>query len=137
MNDSSPGTKVLPPLPVKLLSMNSDKNKKIEEILGSLDNCQRAAAPDFFYTRLKARMLAAEEKNMGVPVKRPLILRPVFALTSLAAVLIINAFVIFQRDNNSLPDDTALSDTETLQSIAAEYRLNDNSTVLFDINQDK
>ena len=118
--------------------MNSDKNKKIEEILGSLDNCQRATAPDFFYTRLKAKMLAAEEKNIGVPVKRPLILRPVFALTSLAAVLIINAFVIFQRDNNnSLPDDTALSDTETLQSIAAEYRLNDNSTVMFDINQDK
>ena len=33
-----------------------NKQDKIEQILQSLDANQRASAPDFFYTRLKARM---------------------------------------------------------------------------------
>lgn len=117
--------------------MNNEKNNKIEDILNSLDNCERATVPDFFYTRLKAKMTAhaGEEKVMR---SRPLILRPVFALTALVAVLIINAFVIFQNNNiNDTNDNTALSDTENLQSIAAEYSLNENNTILFDINQEK
>ena len=119
--------------------MNTEKNKKIDEILGSLDNCQRAEVPDFFYTRLKAKM---ENSVLGnretVSAKRPLILRPVFALTALAAVLIINAFVIIQKDNTTDNDtSTALSDADSFQSMAAEYSLNENTTILFDINQDK
>lgn len=112
--------------------MNNDKNKKIEEILGSLDGSQRAATPDFFYTRLKARM----EKGIAEPmVKRPWILRPAFALTILIAVLLVNAVVIFQRNDTA---ENTISDADTIQSIAAEYSLNDNNTVLFDINnQDK
>jgi hypothetical protein len=116
--------------------MNKDQNKKIDEILSSLDNCQRASLPDFFYTRLKARM----EKGMEVKsvTQRPLVLRPIFALTALAAVIIINAFVIFQKDDKSnIDNNTALSEAESLQSIAAEYSLNDNNTALFDINQEK
>ncbi len=110
--------------------MNNNKNSKIEEILGSLDGTRRAAAPDFFYTRLKARM----EKGLEPEPKRPWILRPTFALTVLAGVLLVNAAVIFQKNDAA---ETATSDAETLQSIAAEYSLNDNNTILFDINQDK
>ena len=36
--------------------MNNEQNKKVEDILSSLDGVQKAVAPDFFYTRLKARM---------------------------------------------------------------------------------
>jgi hypothetical protein len=110
--------------------MNNNKNSKIEEILGSLDGTRRAAAPDFFYTRLKARM----EKGLEPEPKRPWILRPAFALTVLAGVLLVNAAVIFQKNDTA---ETVTSDAETLQSIAAEYSLNDNNTILFDINQDK
>ena len=111
--------------------MNNNKNSKIEEILGSLDGTQRATAPDFFYTRLKAR----REKGLEPATPRPWILRPAFALTVLVGVLLINAAVIFQ--NNDPAETTPASDAETLQSIAAEYSLNDNNTILFDINQDK
>lgn len=110
--------------------MNNDRNKKIEDILGSLDNHPKAGVPDFFYTRLKARMEAGVEAPV---VKRSWVLRPVFALTALVAVLVINAFVIFQKNNS--PENN--NDADTLQSIAAEYSLNDNNTILFDINQDK
>ena len=43
--------------------MDNNRNKKIEDILGSLDTNQRAPAPDFFYTRLKARMEGKYEKE--------------------------------------------------------------------------
>ena len=33
-----------------------EKTKQIDEILSGLDGVQRASAPEFFYTRLKARM---------------------------------------------------------------------------------
>ena len=110
--------------------MNNSKNSKIEEILGSLDGIQKATAPDFFYTRLKARM----EKGLEPESKRPWILRPAFALTVLVGVLLVNAAVIFQKCDAA---ETAINDAEQFQSIAAEYNLNDNNTILFEINQDK
>ena len=109
--------------------MNNNRNKKIEEILGSFDGTQRAAMPDFFYTRLKARM----QKGIEPDNKKSWILCPAFALTVIIAVLLINAVVIFRGNGSS---DNATNDAETLQSIAAEYSLNDNSAV-YDLNQDK
>ena len=110
--------------------MSNDRNKKIEEILGSLDGTTKAAIPDFFYTRLKARM----EKGLEPAAKKPWVLRPAFAFAALAVVLLINAVVILRGD--AAKDNLASTDTETIQSIAAEYSLNDN-TPLYDLNQDK
>lgn len=110
--------------------MNNDRNKKIEEVLGSLDGIQKAVMPDFFYTRLNARM----EKELEPATKKSWVLRPVFALAALAVVLLINAVVILK--GNAGKSDTATDDSETLQSIAAEYSLNDNNAV-YDLNQDK
>ena len=118
--------------------MNTDRNKQVDEILGSLDGSQRAAVPDFFFTRLKARMLARLEGGergleKGQALNKSWLLRPAFAISALAVVLLINAFVILKDDSTKV---TATNDVETLQSIAAEYSLNDNSPV-YDLNQDK
>jgi type VI protein secretion system component VasK len=118
--------------------MNTNRNKKIEEILNSLDGTQKAVVPDFFYTRLKARMLARHEsgkKESDSYARRSWVLRPAFALTVLVAVLLLNVFVIYQS-NNGTGKEQATNDSETLQSIAAEYSLNDNNYV-YDLNQDK
>ncbi len=109
--------------------MNNEQNDKLEDILNSLDGCSRAEAPGFFYTRLKARM----EKEAGTTVSRPWILRPVFAVATLVLVLMINAFVLLQRNTKSAAQ--AAGDTDIMQSIASEYRLNENSS-LYDITQD-
>ncbi len=109
--------------------MNNNRNKKIEDIIGSVDGSPKITAPDFFYTRLKARM----EKGIA-PVKKSWVLRPAFALTALAVVLLINAVVILKGDAKK--GGITANDSETLQSIAAEYSLNDNSLV-YDLNQDK
>ncbi|MGQ0738108.1 MAG: LysM peptidoglycan-binding domain-containing protein [Bacteroidota bacterium] len=111
--------------------MNTDKNKKTEEILSSLDGLKKATAPDFFYTRLKARM---EKETLPVDPKPGRVLRPVFALTALVAVLLINAAVIFTKSNAG--ETISVNEGETLQSIAADYNLNDVSSI-YDLNEDK
>jgi hypothetical protein len=107
------------------------KNNKIEEILSSLDDCSGAAAPDFFYTRLKARM---EKQDNPVAARSSWILKPAYAMAAVLAVLILNAFILLQ--NNKPDSSTLTSDTDTFQSIAAEYRLNDNNN-LFDLTEER
>lgn len=107
--------------------MNNDSNK-IEEILASLDGNQRVAVPDFFYTRLKVRMERGYE-NIG---RRSWMLRPVYAMAALVVIFLINAAVIF---NESTENESTV--TDTFQSVAAEYSLNDNITNLYDLNMVK
>ncbi|MEO6611595.1 MAG: hypothetical protein ABIT05_05305 [Chitinophagaceae bacterium] len=109
--------------------MNMDNNKKIEEILNSLDGSRKATMPDFFYTRLKARM----EKGSEPAVKPSWVLRPVFAFSALVVVLLVNAAVMLKGDT---VNENSVAETDNIQSIAAEYRLNDNNAILFDVNQD-
>lgn len=109
--------------------MNNERNKKIEEILSSLDANQRAPAPDFFYTRLKARMEKMQEKGVG----RSWVLRPAYALAALAMLLIVNAVVILQKDETDVNNTTA--DNETVQSAAEYYSMNDNT--IYDLNPEK
>lgn len=105
--------------------MEKERNKRIDEIMGSLDNVQRATVPDFFYTRLKARMeseLVAEPRSSGV-------FRPLYIFGVLVVVLAINAAVIFKGSAS----ETSVPDSDTMQSIAAEYKINSNLT--YEINQ--
>jgi hypothetical protein len=109
-----------------------DKNKKIEDILSSADHCNRAGAPDFFYTRLKARM---EKEHGAIPERSSWILKPAYAMAAVIAVLILNAFILLGK-NDKNPIQVASSDTDTFQSLAADYRLNDNNN-LFDLTEDR
>jgi hypothetical protein len=114
-----------------------DAVHRIEEILSSLDGSKRAGAPDFFYTRLKAKMLARHEGGEGDLNKtysRSWKLRPVYIVSALLLVLAINAFVFLKGDNETTT--TADNNESVQQSIAAEYSLNDNNT-MYDLNQDK
>ena len=106
--------------------MHTDKNKKIEEILSSLDGIKKASAPDFFYTRLNARMENELVKVSG----KPRVWRPVYAFAALFLILAINTIVILSSNQAKNVND---SDTEVMQSIAAEYNINTNLT--YEINQ--
>jgi hypothetical protein len=116
--------------------MHTEQNKKTEEILNSLDGISKAAAPDFFYTRLEAKMVARLGSNTEAvaPGHRAWALRPAYAVAALVVVLLINSFVLLQK--NSSGSSFGTTDTESIQSIASEYRLNDNSN-LYDLTQDK
>lgn len=111
------------------------KKRNIEEILSSLDNTHRAEAPSFFYTRLKARM---ENETVTRPTW---LLRPAFALAALLLILLVNAFVIFRSNQSADTEQTntvasALSETESMQSLASEFSLNADNSTLLELNQD-
>ena len=66
-------------------------NKKIDEVLHSIDSIQKASPRPFLFTRLEARMQA--EKNIWVKLSS-FVVRPVVAFTCICFVLIVNAMVI-------------------------------------------
>lgn len=116
--------------------MDNERNNRIEEVLSSLDGSKRAAAPDFFYTRLRARMLArleGGERGLANQNSRHWQLRPVYIISALLLVISINVFVFLKGQNETT---TADNNESVQQSIASEYSLNDNNTV-YDLNQDK
>jgi type VI protein secretion system component VasK len=116
--------------------MKKEKQNRIEQILKAWDGAKKAEPPAFFYTRLRARMLArqtgGEKENASVsqPEKNWL-LRPAFVIAGLALVLILNVFIFLQNNNNSTT--TVLPEDESIQTIAAEFNLSDN--ILEEINQ--
>lgn len=115
--------------------MNNDRNNKVEDILNSLDGVNRASTPDFFYTRLMARM----EKGLG-PLKRSSpFLRPAYVLAGLLVILAVNIFVFLNNSNNNDNDAIAATDDNesVQQSIASEYRINENPPTIYDLNQDR
>jgi len=85
--------------------MSTEHNsKKIEAVLESLGGMSRAKAPDFFYTRLKARM-DGEMDLAGGAIGR-LLTRPALALTLAVIILVMNVTVIMQLWNQDpLPSD--------------------------------
>ncbi|HEY6063675.1 MAG TPA: hypothetical protein VIV35_08710 [Chitinophagaceae bacterium] len=116
--------------------MDNKRINRIEEVLSSLDGSKRAAAPDFFYTRLRARMLARHEGGESGLVNnnsRHWQLRPVYIISALLLVIFINVFVFLRGQHETT---TADNNESVQQSIAAEYSLNDNNTV-YDLNLDK
>lgn len=105
-----------------------EKDRKLEEILNSLDGTRRATAPDFFYTRLKARMEREWEPSPALRPRR----YPAYALAAVIVVMLVNAFLLFSRGGSS-GDSMASSESDALQSIAADNTINDVSGI-FDLN---
>lgn len=115
--------------------MNTQKDKMIDEILNSLDGCSPATAPDFFYTRLKARM----EKEVAPANRTFWLLRPAYAFAGMVIILLINVIAVFNQPVSVTEESTAATETDSFQSLAAEYRLNEsNSSIsMYNLNQDK
>ena len=87
------------------MSTEQNNYKKIEDVLESLGGMSRAKAPDFFYTRLKARM-DGELELAGGTIGR-LLTRPALALTLAVIILVMNVTVIMQlwEQDKTLPVD--------------------------------
>src|SRR5262245_40996199 len=114
-----------------MLYMNAEKNHQADDILNSLDEMKRANAPDFFYSRLKARM----ERVLIPAVKRGW-LRPAYAFAALALVILINAAVVLTNTSGKNTNDVTANNDNESSSIAAEYNLNDVNS-LYDLTLEK
>ena len=96
-------------------------NTKEEKILNSLTNLQKAAAPDFFYTRLIGRM-----QQEIAPKRKPVfLLQPAFVTAALTLVLIVNVFSILKFSKAPVQKATVQSaKPAALESFADAYNLN-------------
>jgi hypothetical protein len=99
----------------------------IEQILQSLDTVQRAQAPDFFYTRLSARI--------GEVATAPVIRRPALVLSALILMLCMNIFVLLRGTAHSLTQ-VQETENETMQMVDA-YGLNDASAFTKESDENK
>ena len=87
--------------------MQEKINNKIDSAFESIENIQRATAPDFFFTRLEARMLR-EKKNVWEKISS-FIARPAVAFGCMAVILIMNSVFIF---SNIVNDEGAVMANE-------------------------
>ena len=95
---------------------DQSSNNRTERILKSLDGFQKAAAPDFFYTRLVGKMQHKTE-----PQKKPFILlRPVFITAALSLVLIINIVSLTRLNKQPMQTKKGAG----IESFAEAYGMN-------------
>src|SRR5689334_544202 len=112
--------------------MKKQASNKINEILNSLDGIKKIQAPDFFYTRLRAKMLARRiGGETSPPVKQHRILRPVYVIAFLAVLIAFNLLSLLK--NNSEESSIQTNESENSQTIASAYHFDDNLT--YDLNQ--
>jgi hypothetical protein len=115
---------------VKMYDMRKEGTNNIEQILESLDGVERASAPDFFYTRLLARM----QNETFEPKRTAFLPRPALAFTAMLVILLVNIFVVFQNRGNNT--ETSNTDTDSVQMLASEYSISDPGNV-YELNIEK
>jgi hypothetical protein len=98
---------------------NKFSEDKVLSIMESLGGIQPAAAPDYFYTRLKGKMQPVAEK------KTFFMLRPAFITTALSLFLIVNVFSLLNINKKSKQHFSGKSNKPaTIESFAKAYDLN-------------
>ena len=106
--------------------MKQQASNKTEEILNSLDGVKKIKAPDFFYTRLIAKM---ETSPTGSQIN---FLRPIYAIAFLALLIAFNLISILNQNNDE--ENTVLNnETEANQTIALAYNFDDSFS--YELNQ--
>jgi hypothetical protein len=98
---------------------SEDLHNKIEQTLSSFDGIKKASAPDFFYTRLHARM---EKELTTVNSTWIPFGKPVWLIATLLVFLVLNTMMLKQSKltkNNKASANTSSS----LQSFATEFEL--------------
>lgn len=95
--------------------MPQDKDQT-DNILQSLDGISKLKAPDFFYTRLQARM----EKELLASPALPLLLRPAFLNACLALVLVVNLATLASGNKDV---EQAKKQEAPIERFATEYNM--------------
>ena len=77
---------------------NNDIQKKVEEVLNSLDGVRRATPQPWLFSRVKARLHGeeAEEKNIWGALGS-FLSRPGVAIASLCVIMLFNGVLLFKR----------------------------------------
>lgn len=98
----------------------TDVQKKVDEVMDSLRNIERATPRPFLFTRMEARLY--RQQSNGWERLSFMISRPVVAVSTLSLVLILNALAVVQGVSavNDMPELTEMAATEDL-SVTSFY----------------
>ena len=105
---------------VKIKNMNKNSTPLVDDHLQSLQGMKEAGTDDFFYTRLKAKMLARQTRKESDPSRQgwSFTLKPAWVVGSLVLLLALNGFMLFQKFRSGKVKTAA---SVTLQSFAESY----------------
>ena len=92
------------------MKQKNDIGKKVEETLNSLDGIQRATPLPWLFSRVKGRLMRQEEKTVWETIGS-FLSRPAIAIAGLCLILILNGFLLFNREKES-PSATLISQNE-------------------------
>ncbi|MBS1921275.1 MAG: hypothetical protein JST17_13570 [Bacteroidetes bacterium] len=98
-----------------MTQVNSDNTS---DVLKSIEGIKKVSAPDFFYTRLRARM----EKETDAPIFKKGNLKSAFIFSGLVLLVLINMLVLFK--NNEDIDTLSTGDNDNIQVVANDYHIN-------------
>lgn len=98
---------------------NKSPGNRTERIMSSLDGITKAGAPDFFYTRLVAKMQPnGAERSFFM-------LRPAFLTAVLSVLLVVNIVSLLETDKVLKQDPTVKFDkSANIESFARAYNMN-------------
>ncbi|HXR82865.1 MAG TPA: hypothetical protein VN722_01020 [Hanamia sp.] len=96
--------------------MEEKFNKKIDDVMQSLDGIEKASPNPFFFTRLEARM--QREKSSWEKISS-FVAKPVVAFACICLVIMINAWVILSSGNSQNSTNQQTNELAT----ADEYNL--------------
>jgi len=102
--------------------MINDINNKIEETLSSLDNIGQANAPNFFETRLRAKM----EKTLLIHKNSYNLKKPIWAVALLTTLLFFNVYAI--KLTSKPVNKQNIQNQTNIQGFIIDYQLNTNSS---------
>ncbi len=89
-----------------------------DEIINSINDIQRAEAPNFFVTRAKARLdKYLEPSNTWMPVKRP-----AWIIASLSLLFIVNLYLV--NTPKSKTKQSSNAEEKSITDFANNYDLN-------------
>ena len=74
--------------------MKKEPSNLLNEHLNTLDGIQEVGTDEFFYTRLKAKMLAKQTQNSDNWIFP---LKPVWIVSAMALLLVVNIFILSQQ----------------------------------------
>jgi hypothetical protein len=101
--------------------MNKNSTPLVDDLLQSLQGMKEAGTDDFFYTRLKAKMLARQSGGESDQSRQgwSFSLKPAWVVGSLLLLLALNGFMLFQKFKPGKIKTPASA--TTLQSFAESY----------------
>ena len=93
----------------------NDMEKKIGQVLNSLDGVQRAEPQPWLYAGIKRRLSMEEDRTVWGSVSS-FLARPAVVIVGLCLILVVNAFILFNQETGTSASSALSEQAQTQES---------------------